>query len=82
MNGWLATPDDPTPCSCGDELAHCHGVLVVHVTGSLECDEHGCSGDLDVHVWQVGCDEVEGGCGCDPIAAGAPVQPFEDARAA
>ena len=65
MTGWTATPDEDDPCSCGDELAHCHGVLVVHATGVVECDEAGCTAEVQLHAWQLSCCEIEGGCRCD-----------------
>lgn len=49
---------------CDTDVLHCHGVVIVHVTGEVECTEVGCTGRLDVHAWLVPCDEVEGGCRC------------------
>lgn len=41
----------------------CPGTLVLHEDGTREC-EHGpaCGGDLLLHEWTVGCDEL--GCRC------------------
>ena len=48
---------------CDHELEHCHGVLVRHGDGHLECVEGAvCGGGAPAHVWAVPCAEV--GCGC------------------
>ena len=48
---------------CHDELEHCHGVLVRHGDGRLECVEDAtCGGGEPAHAWAVPCAEV--GCGC------------------
>ena len=48
---------------CHDELEHCHGVLVRHGDGHLECvEEAACTGGGPAHDWAVPCAEV--GCRC------------------
>ena len=48
---------------CDDELEHCHGVLVRHGDGRLECvDEAACAGGAPAHGWAVPC--IELGCRC------------------
>ena len=50
------------PC-CEDGLAHCHGTLVLHADGTVECDEQAvCGGDETQHEVWVTCDELR--CGC------------------
>ena len=52
-----------TPACCASELAHCHGTLVLHADGSVECDgEATCEADEHQHELWVACDEL--GCGC------------------
>jgi hypothetical protein len=56
---------DELPCpTCDDGLAHCHGTLVRHADGSVEClDSPSCDGDPVVHDFVVTCAET--GCGCE-----------------
>jgi hypothetical protein len=55
----------PGSCrTCADGLAHCHGTLVVHADGVLDCDEAVCGGDPSLHEWWVPCIELEVHCGC------------------
>ena len=52
-----------TPACCGTDLAHCHGTLVLHADGTVECDhEDACGADEPQHRLWVACDEL--GCGC------------------
>jgi hypothetical protein len=46
-------------------MDECHGVLVTHQDGSVECLESGCA-DLAAprHEWRAGCADVPGLCGC------------------
>ena len=45
------------------ETATCHGTLVLHADGTVECDEVEVCGAVEVvHDWWVSC--VELGCGC------------------
>jgi hypothetical protein len=51
---------------CGSDLDHCHGTLVVHLDGSVDCTEPDCV-DVDSvrHTLVVGCDDAMfDGCGC------------------
>lgn len=51
------------PACCETELAHCHGTLVLHADGTVECDEvAACDADELQHELWVACDEL--GCGC------------------
>jgi hypothetical protein len=51
--------------SCLAELDHCHGTLILHENGAVDCIEPGCP-DLDEarHVLRISCVEVDGGCVC------------------
>lgn len=58
-------PSEEAPACpiCDDDLEHCHGVLVLHADGRVECWElPGCAGELVEHDHEVACDEL--GCGC------------------
>lgn len=62
-----------TPACCGTGLAHCHGTLVLHADGTVECEDvEVCGGDELQHELWVACDEL--GCGCvgdeEPLVAG------------
>ncbi|GAA1993045.1 hypothetical protein [Amycolatopsis minnesotensis] len=50
--------------TCGNGLDHCHGTLVVHVGGALDCTDANCA-DLDRvrHTLIVDC-EFLGACDC------------------
>jgi hypothetical protein len=51
------------PARCGEGLAHCHGTLVLHADGTVECDgESICGADEVQHELWVACDEL--GCSC------------------
>jgi hypothetical protein len=51
--------------TCERDLDHCHGTLVVHPDGYVECTEPDCS-DVDRarHTLAVDCAAVLFGCGC------------------
>jgi hypothetical protein len=51
-------------CSCAHGLDHCHGTLIVHDNGDLECTD--VCADLDEvrHDTHIACTEVVGGCTC------------------
>jgi ribosomal protein L24E len=55
----------PTVCSmCGDELEHCHGFVIEHDDGTVECSV-ACEADGTVHVERVPCaDLLAAVCGC------------------
>jgi hypothetical protein len=61
-----------TPACCADRLEHCHGTLVLHADGTVECDEQAvCGADDTLHDLWVTCDELRCGCLGDeaPITA-------------
>ncbi|MBB3662367.1 MULTISPECIES: hypothetical protein [Prauserella salsuginis group] len=71
-----------TCSSCEAGIDHCHGTLVEHVSGFVECTDMAClSFGADRHSLVIDCEAVEGGCGCaahlhllgqvDPSAMGA-----------
>ncbi|HSH59464.1 MAG TPA: hypothetical protein VK988_07450 [Acidimicrobiales bacterium] len=49
---------------CADGLAHCHGTLVLHADGVLDCSEAVCRADPGLHAWWVPCIELAPRCGC------------------
>jgi hypothetical protein len=51
--------------SCITDLDHCHGTLVVHPDGLVECTEIACF-DVDSarHPLIIDCEVVDGGCQC------------------
>lgn len=50
---------------CVAEVDHCHGTLIVHPGGALDCTTPGCS-DLDGvrHDLRIDCRGIAGGCRC------------------
>lgn len=46
-------------CCARSELLHCHGTCIVHVDGTAECTELGCTAPPDGHASLVTCAEVE-----------------------
>jgi hypothetical protein len=49
------------PCDAGHH--HCHGTLVLHADGTVECDDVAdCACREDLHDWWIACVEI--GCGC------------------
>lgn len=55
---------------CGDcvrEWSHCHDIVLVHVTGELECGNGDCELVLDLHEHVVAC--------ADPCCSDAPQRP-------
>jgi hypothetical protein len=59
------------PACCADGLAHCHGTLVLHADGTVECDDvDACGADESQHELWVACDEL--GCGC--VGDDAPLE--------
>ncbi|MGH3521162.1 MAG: hypothetical protein ACRDQ7_28055 [Haloechinothrix sp.] len=55
-----------TECAkCTSDLDHCHGTLVLHYDGLIECTEPGCRDTADLrHPLVIDCHAVEGGCAC------------------
>jgi hypothetical protein len=53
---------------CRAGLAHCHGTLVVHADGTLECDGvEVCGAEEALHEWWVPCTELVCGCTGDEM---------------
>jgi hypothetical protein len=47
---------------CSTDLVHCHGTLVQHAEGDLECSDPGCAGRVAVHDFVILCDDVQARC--------------------
>lgn len=55
------------PClACGRNWKHCHGTVILHADGELECttDDSRCVAAVEVHDLVVPCDQLMSGCGC------------------
>jgi hypothetical protein len=55
-----------TDClGCALNLDHCHGTLVVHADGAVDCTEPDCD-DVDKarHTLVIDCDDTMVDCGC------------------
>lgn len=50
--------------NCLSGLDHCHGTLVVHETGDVECTEVCAGVDEARHRLSVTCADLHGGCSC------------------
>ncbi|MDT7729369.1 MAG: hypothetical protein QOI21_5945 [Actinomycetota bacterium] len=51
--------------SCVADLDHCHGTLVVHPDGVVECTEIACFDvDGERHALTIDCESIMGGCQC------------------
>jgi len=52
-----------------EAMDECHGLLVIHDDGTLECLDVDCL-DLDPvrHDWRASCEDVPGVCGCRRLA--------------
>ncbi|WP_433564114.1 hypothetical protein ACQP1O_01300 [Nocardia sp. CA-151230] len=61
----------PAVCSlCESALDHCHGTLIVHAAGSVECTESDCfDTDRSRHLFVADCSAMAGGCACAAAAA-------------
>jgi hypothetical protein len=60
-----AAPGGSGSCRpCAEALAHCHGTLVLHADGVLDCVEAVCGADPSLHAWWVPCIELAARCGC------------------
>ncbi|WP_088281917.1 hypothetical protein [Kineosporia sp. A_224] len=51
---------------CTTDLVHCHGTLVRHSGGDVECSDPGCEGRVAVHDFVIRCGDVESGCCAQP----------------
>lgn len=56
---------------CVERVDHCHGTLIMHVSGEFECTDTECH-DVDQarHPLVIDCATVEGGCACAPELIG------------
>ncbi|WP_442789900.1 hypothetical protein [Nocardia sp. CDC160] len=62
---------------CESALDHCHGTLIVHAAGSVDCTESDCFDTARArHVFVADCADVAGGCAC----AAPPVRTGRQAR--
>ncbi|MFE2956752.1 hypothetical protein ACWCW7_19295 [Nocardia tengchongensis] len=61
----------PASCaSCESALDHCHGTLIVHAAGPVECTESECfDTDRARHLFVADCFDAAGGCACAAPAA-------------
>ena len=51
---------------CVAERDHCHGTLIEHADGVVECTDDRCVMPYPVrHAMVVDCDAFAAGCGCD-----------------
>ncbi len=59
---------------CRNDLDHCHGTLVVHREGFLECTVFGCTGyDRGRHELVSDCQLIDSGCDChEQVTAALP----------
>ncbi|MBI4943661.1 MAG: hypothetical protein HY830_23215 [Actinobacteria bacterium] len=57
---------------CATDLVHCHGTLVRHTRGDVECSDPGCEGRVAVHDFVIRCGDVESGC-CAQQTARVPL---------
>ncbi|MBO0839380.1 MAG: hypothetical protein J2O49_00945 [Sciscionella sp.] len=67
----IVRPATVTACAdCAAGLEHCHGSLIEHATGALECTEPGCvEVDPARHALRLCCAELTD-CGCgEPATA-------------
>jgi hypothetical protein len=62
--GWYQRLMSRCP-DCGTELDHCHGTLIAHSDGTLDCTDAACLvADPMRHTLIIDCAAVLGGC-CD-----------------
>ena len=55
--------------SCAGDLIHCHGTLVFHADGTVDCTDEGCPGsDHVLHELRLQCEVSEQGCHCLLVA--------------
>ncbi len=50
--------------SCESGFDHCHGTLVEHVAGFVECTDDCVDVDVVRHALVITCESVERTCGC------------------
>ena len=51
--------------SCATAVDHCHGTLVLHADGGIDCDEVAtCGADPGRHEWWLTCAELAWRCSC------------------
>ena len=55
---------------CTELLLHCHGTLVRHGDGTVECTEPECGGDAAMHEFAVSCEEVQATCCAGILGSG------------
>lgn len=56
---------EPECSLCAAVLDHCHGTLLAHADGSLECTDQDCHDtDRVRHLFLADCSDVAGGCHC------------------
>ncbi len=64
---------------CETDLVHCHGTLVRHGDGEVECSNPRCAGRVAVHDFVIVCEDVQSGCCRErpgaPRSAGAVPDP-------
>ncbi|OLT44204.1 hypothetical protein BJF85_20215 [Saccharomonospora sp. CUA-673] len=62
-----------TCSSCATGIDHCHGTLLEHAAGFVECTDIDCvSVRIERHVLATDCGDIVGGCGCvESIPAGS-----------
>ncbi|GAB0101978.1 hypothetical protein JMUB6875_09450 [Nocardia sp. JMUB6875] len=57
-------PESDCP-ECESALDHCHGTLIAHAAGPVECTEPDCFDTGRArHVFVADCGDVAGGCDC------------------
>lgn len=50
---------------CASRRGHCHGTLVLHATGDVECTDRDCADPVPArHELAAGCGEIAPPCGC------------------
>ena len=56
---------------CTTGLDHCHGTLVIHLDGTIECTEPWCADEHGTRhlLARLTCIEVDGDCTCQPRLA-------------
>ncbi|AYF73070.1 hypothetical protein D7D52_03405 [Nocardia yunnanensis] len=56
----------PTNCAlCESALDHCHGTLIAHAAGTVECTDSDCFDTGRArHLFVADCGDVAGGCTC------------------